>query len=84
MTNTFHITASCTCLYDWGGYCKHVVATLLTVIYDSSSVPIDTKPLGSRVAAGLDADALRALVHHLIEADPVLVDIVDEFCNSDE
>jgi len=23
-----NIEASCTCPYDWGGYCKHIVATL--------------------------------------------------------
>jgi hypothetical protein len=25
------ISATCTCPYDWGGYCKHVVATLLAM-----------------------------------------------------
>ena len=25
------IEASCTCPYDWGGYCKHIVATLLAL-----------------------------------------------------
>lgn len=26
-------SAACTCPYDWGGYCKHVVALLLTYIH---------------------------------------------------
>ncbi|MEF8813585.1 MAG: SWIM zinc finger family protein [Halovenus sp.] len=26
-----HIDASCTCPYDWGGYCKHIIAVLLEV-----------------------------------------------------
>jgi hypothetical protein len=26
------IDASCTCPYDWGGYCKHIVATLLGLV----------------------------------------------------
>ncbi len=26
------LSASCTCPYDWGGYCKHIVALLLTYI----------------------------------------------------
>jgi len=25
------ITATCTCPYDWGGYCKHIVATLIAL-----------------------------------------------------
>ena len=25
------IKATCTCLYDWGGYCKHIVATLFAL-----------------------------------------------------
>ena len=25
------ITATCSCPYDWGGYCKHIVATLIAL-----------------------------------------------------
>ncbi len=73
-------TASCTCPYDWGGYCKHVVATLLTVSDDNGSVPIAVKPPVADLLAGLNADELRALVHLLVEAAPALLDIVDAFC----
>ena len=37
-------TASCTCPYEWGGYCKHVVATLLTVNDDNSPFPSTPRP----------------------------------------
>ena len=30
--------ASCTCPYDWGGYCKHIVATLIAVSDDEPAV----------------------------------------------
>ena len=73
-------TASCTCPYDWGGYCKHVVATLLTVADDNGPVPIAVKPPVADLLAGLNADELRALVHLLVEAAPALLDIVDAFC----
>jgi uncharacterized Zn finger protein len=33
------ITATCTCPYDWGGYCKHIVATLIALSVNS---PKDT------------------------------------------
>lgn len=29
---------SCTCPYDWGGYCKHIVATLIAVSDDEPAV----------------------------------------------
>lgn len=73
-------TASCTCPYDWGGYCKHVVATVLAVMDENSRVPIATKPPVADLIADLDANALRELVCRLVEAAPTLVDIVDEFC----
>ena len=76
-------TASCTCPYDWGGYCKHVVATLLTVADNSGSVPIDAKPPLADLLDGLDANALRALVHRLVEAAPALAEVVDEFCGGE-
>lgn len=28
------ISATCTCPYDWGGYCKHIVAVLLAMTTD--------------------------------------------------
>ena len=73
-------TASCTCPYDWGGYCKHIVATLLAVADDDSPVPIEAKPPIADLLGGMDANALRALIHRLVEADPALADIVDDFC----
>ena len=76
-------TASCTCPYDWEGYCKHIVAAMLTYINpdDDHSIPIATATPIADLLAGLDAVALRALVHRLIDAEPRLVDIVDGFCN---
>jgi len=32
------ISATCTCPYDWGGYCKHIVATMLTMVHDDGKV----------------------------------------------
>ena len=72
-------TASCTCPYDWGGYCKHVVAALLTVSDDNSPIPVVIKPPVADLIAEMDAASLRALVCQLIDADPGLADIVDAF-----
>ena len=73
-------TASCTCPYDWGGYCKHVVAVLLTVDDDDPSIPVASKTAVAELVDGLDAPTLRALVQRLVEACPSLADAVDEFC----
>ena len=72
-------TASCTCPYDWGGYCKHVVAALLTVSDDNSPIPVVVKPRVADLVAEMDVASLRALVCQLIDADPGLADIVDAF-----
>lgn len=70
--------ASCTCPYDWGGYCKHVVAVLLTWIHDRDLIyvraPIDD------LLAKLDADKLRALIFRMVETDAGLSETIDEFC----
>jgi uncharacterized Zn finger protein len=31
------VEASCTCLYEYGGYCKHIVAMLLAYMHDPDS-----------------------------------------------
>lgn len=74
-------TASCTCPYDWGGYCKHIVATLLTAVNDDGAGLIATAKPISDLLDGLDAAELRELVHRLLEVDPALVEIVGEFCD---
>ncbi|MDE2785099.1 MAG: SWIM zinc finger family protein [Chloroflexota bacterium] len=76
-------TASCTCPYDWGGYCKHVVAALLTVSDDDSPIPVAVKPPVADLLDGLDADELRALVRVLVEVAPSLLDTVDAFCSGE-
>ena len=76
-------TASCTCPYEWEGYCKHVVAAVLAVIDEDPPVPVDTAPPLADLLDNLDAPALRALVHRLVEAAPALVEVVDDFCDTE-
>ncbi len=72
-------TASCTCPYDWGGYCKHVVATVLYAVDDDTHVTIAVKPPVADLVAEMDVASLRALVCQLVGADPALAEIVDAF-----
>jgi uncharacterized Zn finger protein len=59
--------AECTCPYDWGGACKHVVAVLLACLEQPEAVE-ESSPLESRLA-GLGEAELRALLLELADED---------------
>ena len=71
--------ASCDCLYDWGGHCKHIVAVFLTYVRNPHQVKVTTS-LEERLAF-VKADELRKWALSLIEQNPkmlfILKDIVD-------
>lgn len=58
-------SAYCDCPYDWGGWCKHVVALLLKFLYEPERVLV-REPLEEQLAA-LDASALRQLLLTLVQ-----------------
>lgn len=64
-------SASCTCPYDWGGYCKHIVAAFLTYTRDPNAAATVT-PL-EEILASFDAKELHDLVIHWVERDPDLL-----------
>src|SRR5215210_7468150 len=51
------VEAGCSCPYDWGGVCKHVVAALLA--YLEQPEDIEQRPTLASRLAGLDRDALQ-------------------------
>lgn len=61
---------SCTCPYEWGGACKHVVATLLTLADDPGSAA--ARPTLDALLSPLSAEALRDLILRRAEEDPDL------------
>jgi uncharacterized Zn finger protein len=68
------ITAHCTCPYDWGGDCKHIVATLLAWLAEPESFqpPVDLKAvLGRRTKP--------ELVRLLLDILSVYPHLVDDF-----
>ena len=73
-------TASCTCPYDWGGYCKHIVAVALTFLRDADEIE-DLSPLEKKLSK-LDADELRALAIRMVETNPRMADVIDGFGDS--
>jgi len=68
-------SASCTCPYDWGGDCKHIVALLLMYLHKPNefSEQKNVKDL----LTGLEKDSLLALVTCLVERNPDLYDEIE-------
>ena len=69
--------AGCSCPYDWGGWCKHIVAALLACGDDPDLV--EERPPLSALLAGLDADQLRGLIEKLADAWPETVAVVERW-----
>lgn len=66
---------SCTCPYDYGGVCKHIVALLLTYVHTPQafrSIP----PLAT-LLAGRSQDELIALIGEMIKHEPDLLSLVE-------
>ena len=67
--------ATCTCPYDYGGWCKHIVATLLAYAKRPGEVDIRS-PLAERLAA-LDRTQLEALLLELADRIPRMSDLIE-------
>ena len=66
---------SCTCPYDYGGICKHIVALLLTYVHEPQafrSIP----PL-SALLDGRSREELIALIGQMIKREPELLSLVE-------
>lgn len=68
--------ASCSCPYDWGGWCKHIVATLLAYAHAAPGT-VDVRPPLTELLARLDRGQLEALLLYLAEQDPGIADRID-------
>jgi uncharacterized Zn finger protein len=62
--------ASCTCSYDWGGYCKHIVALMLTYMHNPDAF-IEQKNINDLLGQ-LDKDALVHLITKMVDKNPDL------------
>jgi uncharacterized Zn finger protein len=66
---------SCTCPYDYGGICKHLVALLLTYVHEPQSFRY-IPPL-TTLLAGRSREELIALIGELIKREPELLSLVE-------
>jgi uncharacterized Zn finger protein len=67
-------SASCTCPYEWEGWCKHIAAALLLFLEDPDCAEIE-KPL-TDLLKPLSRKQLQSLVQALAEDDPSIYDAV--------
>lgn len=66
---------TCTCPYDRGGSCKHIVATLLAAIHQPETVT--EKPPIATLLADLTAEQLRQILLAVAEMGPEFADAVE-------
>jgi len=69
------VDASCSCPYDWGGLCKHIVATLLASLHEPESV--GELPALEEALSGLEREELKNLLLKLAQRCPSLVQIIE-------
>lgn len=74
------LTTNCTCPYDWGGDCKHIVATLLYLVHRRDS--IEERPAIRDLVQGQDRERLAALVIELAARYPSVVDEIERILES--
>ncbi len=67
--------ASCSCLYEYGGYCKHVVAFLLAYLQHPKSFTVRKAP--AELLVDLDQKDLSAILTKLIQEQPDLYDRIE-------
>ena len=68
-------SATCTCPYDYGGYCKHIVALLLAYVQKPKRFAVRREP--TELLAGLTREQLLALVTKLLRERPDLYEWVE-------
>ena len=70
-------SANCTCPYDWGGWCKHIIATL----YYCEDYPnnIQERPSLEQLLDSLNQQQLHNLIVKLVEQDSGLITTIEKF-----
>lgn len=69
------LTTSCTCPYDWGGDCKHIVAVLLT--WKEQPDQFQEKKFVEDLLKHRSREELKALVELMLERDPSLRSLLE-------
>ena len=77
LTPTGIADAECSCPYDWGGDCKHIVALLLTYVHEPDEIH-SIEPILTAIAEKPRATLLD-IISELLKREPSLVPIVETY-----
>ena len=72
-------TADCSCPYDFGGCCKHIVATLLVCLHQPET--IETSSSLEAILDRLNEVQTQALIQYLVADRPELIDDIEHFAD---
>ncbi|MEJ6481485.1 SWIM zinc finger family protein [Nostoc punctiforme UO1] len=68
-------SANCTCAYNFDGWCKHIIATMLVCARDSES--IEQRPTLEQLLNRLDNIQTQRLLQELVKEYPLLIEAID-------
>lgn len=68
-------SANCNCEYDFGGYCKHIVALLLVYLNSPKKFAVRKEP--KELLANLNREQLLSLIEKLLKERPELYDLIE-------
>jgi uncharacterized Zn finger protein len=68
-------SASCTCPYDFGGHCKHIIALLLSYAHEPESFAVRKEP--AELLSELSRERLLALLTKLVGEQPDLYEMIE-------
>ncbi len=69
--------ADCSCVYDWGGDCKHIVALLLTYVHEPDAI-LSLEPLLTALAEKPKSNLLQ-VISELLKRAPELAPIAQTY-----
>jgi uncharacterized Zn finger protein len=72
-------SADCTCPYDFDGWCKHIVATLLTCLRQPAR--IEERPTLEQLLDRLNEVQTQRLLQELVAEQPELLDKIERLAN---
>ena len=79
------VEADCTCPYDWGGACKHIVAAMLAICHDNKIKKIkDDAPDIKKLVEKVDAARLKKFLIDALTADAKLLKDFTIFARGDK
>ena len=80
LTPTGIADAECSCPYDWGGDCKHIVALLLTYVHEPDEIR-SIEPILTAIAEK-PRTTLLSIISELLKREPNLATIVETYTNN--